>query len=68
MKENLSINNKVIHNRYNQYLIIIEKGNVDLTRKIVLPYLYPSMKYRLGIKEDTIFSSKFDYFNIINKI
>lgn len=68
MKENLSINNKVIHDRNNQYIIIIEKDNVNLTRKIVLPYMHPSMIYKLGIQKDTIFSSKFDYFNIINNI
>jgi hypothetical protein len=68
MKESLSISNKVIHDRNNQYIIIIKKDNVDLTRKIVLPYMHPSMEYKLGIQKDTIFNFKFDYFNIINKI
>jgi LAGLIDADG DNA endonuclease family protein len=68
IKENLSINSKVIHDRNNQYIIVIEKDNVDLTRKIILSYMHPSMLYKLGISNDTIFSSKFNYFNIINKI
>ena len=65
MKENLSINSKVIHDRNNQYIIVIEKDNIDLIRKIILPYIHPSMLYKLGIQKDTIFSSKFDYFNYI---
>ena len=32
INDNLSISCKVIHNRNNQYIIVIEKGNVDLTR------------------------------------
>jgi len=68
INENLSISNKVIHDRNNQYIIVIEKDNIDLTRKIILPYMYPSMLYKLGIQENFILDSKFDYFNIINKI
>jgi hypothetical protein len=66
IKENLSISSRVIHGRNNQYIIVIEKGNVYLTQNITLPYMYPSMLYKLGIQIYLI--SKFDYFNIINKV
>jgi intein/homing endonuclease len=68
MKENLFINSRVIHDRNNQYIIIIEKNNIDFLRKTILPYMHPSMLYKLGIQNDTIFNSKFDYFKIINYI
>lgn len=68
INDNLSISCKVIHDRNNQYIIVIEKGNVDLTREITLPYMHPSMLYKLGIPKDIISSYKFDYFNIINEI
>jgi LAGLIDADG DNA endonuclease family len=68
MKENLFINSRVIHDRNNQYIIIIEKDNIDFLRKTILPYMHPSMLYKLGIQNDTIFNSKFDYFKIINYI
>jgi hypothetical protein len=68
IKENLSINSRVIHDRNNQYIIVIEKDNIELTRKTVLPYMHPSMLYKLGIQKDLIPSYKFDYFNIINNI
>jgi len=37
MKENLFIKSKVIHDRNNQYIIVIEKDNINLLRKIILP-------------------------------
>ena len=52
IKENLSINSRVIHDRNNQYIIVIEKDNIDLIRKIILPYIHPSMLYKLGIQKD----------------
>jgi len=68
INKNLSISSKVIHDRNNQYIIVIEKDNVDLTRKITLPYMHPSMLYKLGIYTSTIPDYKFDYFNIKNII
>jgi hypothetical protein len=66
---NLYIKNKVIHDRNNQYIIIIiEKEYINYTREIILPYMHPSMLYKLGLKEDNISFNKFDYFNIIDNI
>jgi LAGLIDADG DNA endonuclease family len=66
---NLYIKNKVIHDRNNQYIIIIiEKEYINYTREIILPYMHPSMLYKLGLKEDNISFNKFDYFNIIYNI
>jgi len=68
INENLGIKNKVVHDRNSQYIIIIEKDNVNLTREITLPYMHPSMLYKLGIKINSIFNNKFDYINIIKDI
>lgn len=68
ISENLNIENRVIHDRNDQYIILIEKENVLLTRKIILPYMHPSMYYQLGIDQNLIGVNKFDYFNIISDI
>jgi len=46
ISENLNIENRVIHDRNDQYIILMQKENVLLTRKIILPALYTS-KYVL---------------------
>ena len=70
LKRNLNICNKVIHDRNDQYIIIIEKGSINNLRDIVLPYMHPFMFYKLGIKSLILKEKqeKFDYFSIINKI
>jgi hypothetical protein len=68
IKDNLNINSKVIHDRNNQYIIIIEQDNVIITRNIVLPYTHPSMFYKLGIETNSFKTEKFDYFNILKEI
>ena len=68
--ENLNIENKVIYDRKNQYIIKIEKDNINKLRNIILPYMHPSMLYKLGIN-DLILNKeevKFDYYNIISDI
>lgn len=65
---NLYIKNKVVHDRNNQYIIIIEKESINHTRETILPYMHYSMLYKLGIKEDNTSLNKFDYFNIIDNI
>jgi len=46
----LNINSKIIHDWNDQYIIIIEKEeNVDIVRENTLPYIHPSMLYKLGI-------------------
>ena len=68
INENLRIKNKVVHDCNNQYIIIIEKENVNLTREITLPYMHLSMLYKLGMKMNSISNNKFDYINIIKDI
>jgi LAGLIDADG DNA endonuclease family len=63
---NLNINNKVIHDRNNQYIILIEGDNVKLTQKLILPYMHPSIFYKLGIEINEI--NKFNYMHIIEDI
>jgi len=52
--DNLGINNKVVFDRKNQYIIVIEKDNINHTRDILLPYMHPSMLYKLGINENIV--------------
>jgi LAGLIDADG DNA endonuclease family len=66
IKENLQIDNKVMHDRNNQYIIIIEKNNVNLTSDLVLPYMHPSMYYKLGLNYES--DNNFDYSKILNFI
>jgi hypothetical protein len=68
IKDNLNINNKVIHDRNNQYIIIIEQDNINLTREITIPYIHPNMMYKLGINTKTFMPCGFNYLNIINDI
>jgi len=66
IKANLGINNKVKHDRRNQFIIIIEKDDIPILRSAVLPYMHPSMVYKLGIKESLI--HKFNYERILDLI
>jgi hypothetical protein len=68
INKDLSIKNKVVHDRNYQYIIVIEKDNVEFVRELILPYMHLSILYKLGIKEEFIISNKFDYFSIINEI
>jgi LAGLIDADG DNA endonuclease family len=68
IKRNLNINNKVVHDRNNQYIIVIEKHDMNLTRDVTLLYMQPSMMYKLGIKDGLLLNYKFDYLNIIKDI
>jgi len=68
IKANLGINNKVKHDRRNQFIIIIEKDDIPVLRSVVLPYMHPSMIYKLGIKENLIHEFKFNYEKILDLI
>jgi LAGLIDADG DNA endonuclease family len=67
INDNLNIKNKVIHDRNNQYNIIIEQDSIYTTRLILLP-MHPSLLYKLVIDTYSIIPPKFDYYNIINQI
>jgi hypothetical protein len=62
----LNILTKVIHDRNNQYIITISKSQLSEVRKFILPYMHPSMYYKLGLKLSN--SSAFNYKNIIREI
>jgi len=64
----LNIKCKVIHDRYNQYIINIVKEDINLTREVLLPFMHPSMLYKLGIEDNIFLIKKFDYFSILNNI
>jgi len=67
IKDRIGINSKVIYDRNNQYIIVIEKDDIIITRNLLLPFMHPSMLYKLGIKNQD-FNYKFNYLNIINDI
>jgi hypothetical protein len=50
--DNLGIDTKVIFDRKDQYIIVIE--NISHTRDLMLPYMHPSMLYKLGINENIL--------------
>jgi LAGLIDADG DNA endonuclease family len=68
LDENFFIKSKIVHDRNNQYIIHIKDDNVDRIRNIVLPFVHPSMYYKLGINEKNYDVNKFDYFKIIDYI
>jgi len=67
INDRIGIKNIVIHDRNNQYIITIEKDNVKIARDLVLPFMHPSMLYKLGINSQNL-NYKFNYLNIINDI
>jgi hypothetical protein len=42
IKKFLNINSKVIHDRNNQYIIILENKDINLAREVILPFMHPS--------------------------
>jgi len=66
IKENLNIENKVMFDRNNQFIILIEKDNINKVRDLILTYMHPLMYYKLGT--NLKLKEKFDYFSIINNI
>jgi len=68
--DNLGIDTKVVFDRKDQYIIVIE--NINHTRDLLLPYMHPSMLYKLGINENIlpdsldIFETHLDVFNRSN--
>jgi len=68
--DNLGIDTKVVFDRKDQYIIVIE--NVNYTRDLLLPYMHPSMLYKLGINENILpdsldmFETHLDVFKISN--
>ena len=49
IKNKLDIYAGVLHDRNNQWIITIGAKQLELLRKLVLPYLEKSMLYRIGL-------------------
>ena len=49
IKTKLSIYTAPLHDRKDQWILTIGANNLDLLRKIVIPYFHPTMYYRLGL-------------------
>lgn len=62
----LGIDTKAVHDRNGQYMLKISKSQLDKVRKLVGPYMYPSMQYKLGVKVDSTVG--FNYKNIMDQI
>ena len=52
---------KVVSDRNNQYMITISRNQLELVRSIILPYMHPSMVYKLGLEAKNI---KRQYFKL----
>ena len=52
IRDNLGIDTKVVFDRKDQYIIVIE--NINHTRDLLLPYMHPCMLYKLGINENIL--------------
>ena len=61
----IDVNNDVFKDREDQYIIRIQSSELDKTRNLVLPYLHPSMYYRVGLKTD---NENFDYKKILDRV
>ena len=49
IKTRLNIYTGVLHDRKDQWILTIGANNLEVLRKIVLPYFHPTMYYRLGL-------------------
>ena len=49
IKTKLNIYTAPLHDRKDQWILTIGANNLDLLRKIVIPYFHPTMYYRLGL-------------------
>ena len=62
----LNILTRVVHDRNNQYIITISKSQLSEIRNIILPYMHPTMYYKLGLELSNSYA--FDYEHIIRII
>ncbi len=59
---------KVVSDRNNQYMITISINQLELVRSIILPYMHPSMVYKLGLEAKTIKGQYFKLEDHLNDI
>lgn len=50
----LNILIRAVHDRNGQYILVISKDQLTKVRDLVLPYMHPSMYYKLGIVQSDI--------------
>jgi len=61
----LGLNSYIIHDRNNQFIIIIEKKDLEKVQELVMPFMHPSIIYRIGVKSN---NDKFQYESILKNI
>lgn len=65
ISKKLRILTKVVHDRKDQYIILISKDQLIKVRELLIPYMHPSMYYKLGLENSNF---KFNYKNIIDYV
>lgn len=65
ISKKLRILTKVVHDRKDQYIIVISKDQLIKVRELLIPYMHPSMYYKLGLENSNF---KFNYKNIIDYV
>lgn len=61
----LNIRTKAVHDRNGQYILIINKLQLNAVRTLIESYMHPSMLYKLGMCAGTV---GFNYKNILDQI
>lgn len=51
---NLNIQARVVHDRNNQYMIVISKSELPKVQNIVKDHMHPSMLYKIDLDKDNI--------------
>lgn len=60
----LGIVTKAVHDRNDQYMLTINRAQLDKVRELIGPHIHPSMSYRLGLDSC---AKNFDYTNITDE-
>ena len=55
----------MVNDRKDQYIIVISKDQLIKVRELLIPYMHPSMYYKLGLENSNF---KFNYKNIIDYV
>ena len=60
----LGIVTKAVHDRNDQYMLTINRAQLDKVRELIGPHIHPSMSYKLGLDSC---AKNFDYTNITDE-
>jgi hypothetical protein len=67
----LGIETKAVHDRNDQYMLTINRMQLDKVRELIGPHMHPSMYYKLGLDSTPSINlgsdKSFDYDNITDE-